>query len=74
MARRLLGTALRASATPALRVINVDKNPAYPAVVEQLKAEGTLRCRYRLRQCKFPNNEVEQDHRVPQQRVWLAKG
>jgi hypothetical protein len=26
----------------SLRVINVDKNPAYPAAVEALKAEGTL--------------------------------
>jgi hypothetical protein len=27
---------------PIPRVINVDKNPAYPAAVEALKAEGTL--------------------------------
>src|SRR5215831_10072197 len=33
------------------RVINVDKNRAYPAVVEELQAKGTLRRRCRLRQC-----------------------
>src|SRR6516164_9257627 len=30
------------------RVINVDKNPAYPAAVEALKAKGILRRRCRL--------------------------
>ena len=59
---------------PDPRVINVDKNPAYPAAVEALKAEGTLRRRCRLLQCKFLNNIVEQDHRTVKQRVWLAKG
>jgi transposase, IS6 family len=34
----------------------VDKNPAYPAAVEALKAEGTLPRRVRLRQCKYLNN------------------
>jgi transposase-like protein len=59
---------------PQPRVINVDKNRAYPATVEELKAEGTIRRRCRLRQCKYLNNVVEQDHRVPKKRVWLAKG
>ena len=52
----------------------MDKNPAYPAAVEALKAEGTLRRRCRLRQCKYLNNVVEQDHRTVKKRVWLAKG
>jgi transposase-like protein len=56
------------------RVINVDKNPAYPAAVEELKVEGTLPRRVRLRQCKYLNNIVEQDHRTVKKRVWLAKG
>ena len=56
------------------RVINVDKNPAYPAAVERLKAEGALPRRVRLRQCKYLNNIVEQDHRTVKKRVWLAKG
>src|SRR5215467_1575794 len=56
------------------RVINVDKNRAYPTAVEELKAEGTLRRRCRLRLCKYLNNIVEQDHRVPKKRVWLARG
>ncbi len=56
------------------RVMNVDKNPAYPAGVTALKAEGTLPARVRLRQCKYLNNVIEQDHRTVKKRVWLAKG
>ena len=55
-------------------MINVDKNPAYPAAVETLKAEGTLHCRCRLRQGKYLNNVVERDHRTVKPRTWLAKG
>ena len=56
------------------RVINVDKNPAYPAAVDALKEEGVLPRRVRLRQCKYLNNVVEQDHRTVKKRTWLAKG
>jgi len=56
------------------RVINVDKNPAYPAAVEELKADGSIPRRVRLRQCKYLNNVIEQDHRTVKKRVWLAKG
>jgi len=56
------------------RVVNVDKNPAYPAAVEALKEEGFLPRRVRLRQCKYLNNVVEQDHRTVKKRTWLAKG
>jgi transposase-like protein len=56
------------------RVLNVDKNPAYPAAVERLKAEGALPRRVRLRQCQYFNNIVEQDHRTVKKRVWLAEG
>ncbi len=56
------------------RVMNVDKNPAYPAAVEALKGDGTIPRRVALRQCKFLNNVIEQDHRTVKKRVWLAKG
>jgi IS6 family transposase len=56
------------------RVMNVHKNPAYPAAVEALKAEGILPRRVALRQCKYLNNVIEQDHRTVKKRVWLAKG
>ena len=55
-------------------MVNVDKNRAYPTTVEALKAEGWLPRRVRLRQCKYLNNVVEQDHRTVKKRAWLAKG
>jgi IS6 family transposase len=45
------------------RTITVDKNPAYTCAIEQLKEDGELWRFSRLRQCKFLNNIVEQDHR-----------
>ena len=33
-----------------------------------------LRRRCRLRQCKYLNNIVEQDHRTVKRRAWLAMG
>jgi transposase, IS6 family len=62
------------SSNPIPRVINVDKNPAYPAAIHALQQEGMLPRRVRLRQCKFLNNVIEQDHRVSKKRVWLARG
>ena len=56
------------------RVMNVDKNPAYPAAVEELKTDGEIPRRVELRQCKYLNNLIEQDHRAIKKRVWLAKG
>src|ERR1700733_9450655 len=56
------------------RVINVDGNPAYPAAFKELKAEGVLPRRCHLRQCKFLNNVLEQDHRTVKRRMRLAMG
>src|ERR1700724_127915 len=73
-AKRFLRKAIEASGNPMPRVMNVDKNPAYPAAVEALKAEGAIPQRVALRQCKYLNNVIEQDHRTVKKRVWLAKG
>ncbi len=73
-AKRFLVKAIEASGNPMPRVMNVDKNPAYPAAVEALKVEGLLPHRVRLRQCKYLNNLIEQDHRTVKKRVWLSKG
>src|SRR5262249_323225 len=63
-AKRFFRKTLLGPANPQPRIINVDKNRAYPAAVEELKVEGTLGRRCRLRQCKYLNNVVEQGHRV----------
>ena len=55
------------------RVINVDKNRAYPVAVEELKEQGTIRHRCNLRQWKYLNI-VEQDHRTVKPRTWQANG
>src|SRR5579863_7539825 len=47
-AKRFLRKAIEASGNPMLRVMNVDKNPAYPAAVEELKAECRLRAQKRV--------------------------
>jgi transposase, IS6 family len=73
-AKRFFRKVFSSSANPIPRVINVDKNPAYPAAISSLKREAVLPRRVRLRQCKFLNNVVEQDHRVAKKRAWLAKG
>ena len=73
-AKRFLRRAIEASGNAMPRVMNVDKNPAYPAAMEALKAEGVVPRRVALRQCKYLNNVIEQDHRTVKKRVWLAKG
>jgi IS6 family transposase len=73
-AKRFLLRAIDASGNPMPRVINVDKNPAYPAAIEALMVEGALPSRVRLRQCKYLNNVIEKDHRTVKKRTWLAKG
>jgi transposase-like protein len=51
--------AIEASGNAMPTVMNVDKNPAYPAAVEALKAEGAVPRRVRLCQCKYLNNMIE---------------
>ncbi|HEX9274149.1 MAG TPA: IS6 family transposase [Candidatus Binatia bacterium] len=68
-AKRFFRKMLKTPSHSSTRVINVDKNRAYPQAVEQLKEEGTLPNRTQLRQCKYLNNLIEQDHRFIKRRV-----
>jgi transposase-like protein len=54
---------LKVSHTQTPRVINVDQNAAYPPAIEDLKSEEELRKTTELRQVKYLNNRVEQEHR-----------
>jgi len=47
-------------------VINTDKNAAYPKAIAELKAAGLLPQQVELRQVKYLNNVIEQDHRAHQ--------
>ncbi len=52
------------------RVINVDKNAAYPKAINELKEKEELSEAVELRQNKYLNNRIEQDHRFIK---WLVK-
>ena len=62
-AKRFFRKAVTQPHTVNPRTITVDKNPAYPKAVAEMKRDGELSRRSRLRQCKYLNNIVEQDHR-----------
>ena len=49
------------STTP--RIITIDKNLAYTATIPDLKNEKKLKSKVKLRQTKYLNNIIEQDHR-----------
>ena len=61
--------ALGAPHTVMPRVINVDKNAAYPKAVETLKTNQQLPPDCELRQVKYLNNRIEQDHRFIKRRT-----
>jgi IS6 family transposase len=62
-AKRFFVKTLAASHTREPRVINVDKNAAYPKAFHDLKTAGLIADSCELRQVKYLNNLVEQDHR-----------
>ena len=63
-AKRFLKKVLRARHNQKPRGINVDKNAAYPPAFEGLKEEKLVEEECELRQVKYLNNRVEQDHRA----------
>lgn len=62
-AARFFRKVLGAKHTQTPRVIMVDKNAAYPVAVEELKQDQILKAQTKLRQSKYLNNVLEQDHR-----------
>ena len=61
-AKRFFRKALGQPHTVNPRTIMLDKNPAYPCAVAEMKEDRELWRFARLRQCKFLNNMVEQNH------------
>jgi len=68
-AKRFFKKALAASHVCKPRVITVDKNPAYPVAIQKLKEEKRMPEGIQIRQVKYLNNIVEQDHRFIKKRV-----
>jgi transposase, IS6 family len=73
-AKRFLAKARGASHTVTPRVITVDKNAAYPKAFNELKAAGMVPASCELRQSKYLNNLVEQDHRFIKRLVKPGRG
>ena len=62
-AERFFRKVLKAEHNQKPRVINVDKNAAYPPAIDSLTKDKTLPKTTELRPVKYLNNIVEQDHR-----------
>ena len=68
-AERFFRQVLQASHPLTPRVSTVDKHAVYPLAFDALQHDGTLPETCLLRQCKYLNNMVEQDHRFVKRRV-----
>jgi len=65
-AKRFLRQTLNVSNSQTPRVINVDQHAAYPPAFAALQQEKALPPSTKLRQNKYLNNGIEQDHRFLQ--------
>ncbi|WJE55570.1 IS6 family transposase (plasmid) [Bacillus cereus] len=68
-AKHFFKKALAFSYVSKPRVITVDKNPTYPVAIQELTEEKHMPEGIQLRQIKYLNNIVEQDHRFIKRRV-----
>jgi transposase-like protein len=68
-AKRFFKKALRSFHVSKPRIITVDKNPAYPIAIEQLKKEKRIPIGTKIRRIKYLNNILEQDHRFIKKRI-----
>ena len=73
-AKRFFRKALAQPHTVNPRTITVDKNAAYPKASAEMKRDGELWWRSKLRQVKYLNNIVEQDHRNVKRLIDLGLG
>lgn len=73
-ARRFFKKALAFSYVSKPRVITLDKNPAYPIAIQELKEEKYMPEGIQLRQVRYLNNILEQDHRFIKKRVRFMLG
>ena len=62
-AKRFFKKALSSYHNQIPKVITVDKNPAYPPAIDKLKNEKNLFKNVEIRQVRYLNNIIEQEHR-----------
>jgi transposase, IS6 family len=68
-AKRFLQKALRQNHSSTPRVINTNKDKAYPKAIKELKESRLLPESVEHRAVKYLNNLIEQDHRYTKLRV-----
>jgi IS6 family transposase len=73
-AKRFFQEALESPNHLRPRLVDVDRNPAYPRAIDQLKRIRKLGRRCRCRPVRYLNNVVEQDHRAIKRRVRAMQG
>src|SRR6476620_11826839 len=73
-AKRFFQKALQSPNHPRPRVINADRNPAYPSAIDELKRTRERGRCCRCRPVRYLNNVVEQDHRAIKRRVRAMQG
>ena len=73
-AKKFFKRALKTSNSTSPRVITTDKNPAYIKVIPALKEEKKILLNTSLRQIKYLNNIIEQDHRFIKKKVKYTLG
>jgi transposase, IS6 family len=61
--KRFFKKALSPNHNQIPREINIDKNPAYPLAIDELKNDKILPKNVGIRQIKYLNNIIEQYHR-----------
>jgi len=61
--KRFFKKALSSNHNQIPRVITIDKNPAYLPTIDELKNENNLFKNVEIRQTRYLNNIIEQDHR-----------
>jgi len=62
-AKRFFEKALSSNHNQIPREITIDKNPAYPPAIDELKNDKILPKNVGIRQIKYLNNIIEHDHR-----------
>ncbi len=73
-AKRFFKKALQSFHVLKPRTITIDKNPAYPVAITKLKSQKKVPLGTQIRQIKYLNNVVEQDHRFMKRRIHSMLG
>ena len=71
-AQKFLNNAIGNNGKP--RVINIDKSGSNFTAIRTVNRRNFWKKRVKIRQCKYLNNVVEQDHRTIKRRIYITTG